>query len=54
MIEKRGRTKGTHYVLSKTYYEYSGKEGTLFQGFTLERKASLGLYPRTLRAFQTR
>lgn len=27
MIEKRGRTKGTHYVLSKTYYEYSGKEG---------------------------
>jgi len=27
MIERRGRTKGTHYVLSKTYYEYSGKEG---------------------------
>ena len=27
MIERRGRTKGTHYVLSKVYYEYSGNEG---------------------------
>lgn len=27
MIEKRGRTKGIYYVLSKSYYEFAGKEG---------------------------
>lgn len=27
MIEKRGRTKGVYYVLSKSYYEFAGKEG---------------------------
>lgn len=27
MIEKRGRTKGVYYVLSRSYYEFAGKEG---------------------------
>ncbi len=27
MIEKRGRTKGTHYVLSKEYYEFTDEKG---------------------------
>lgn len=27
MIEKRGKTNGIHYVLSKNYYEFAGKEG---------------------------
>lgn len=27
MIEKRGKTSGTHYVLSKNYYEFAGMEG---------------------------
>ena len=31
MIEKRGRTRGTHYVLSKEYYEFSGKAGEYTQ-----------------------
>lgn len=31
LIEKRGRTKGTYYILSKSYYEFSGKEGEYSQ-----------------------
>ena len=27
MIEKRGKTNGIYYVLSKSYYEFAGKEG---------------------------
>ena len=27
MVEKRGKTKGVYYVLSKSYYEFAGKEG---------------------------
>ena len=27
LIEKRGRTSGTYYILSKSYYEFCGKEG---------------------------
>lgn len=27
LIEKRGKTKGTYYILSKSYYELCGKEG---------------------------
>lgn len=27
LIEKRGKTRGTYYILSKSYYEYCGKEG---------------------------
>ncbi|MGG6544372.1 UNVERIFIED_CONTAM: hypothetical protein NY100_02865 [Prevotella sp. 15_C9] len=27
LIEKRGRTRGTYYILSKSYYEFSGQEG---------------------------
>lgn len=27
MIEKRGKTSGTYYVLSKSYYEFAGLEG---------------------------
>lgn len=27
MIEKRGKTSGIYYVLSKNYYEFAGKEG---------------------------
>ena len=27
MTEKRGRTKGVYYVLSKSYYEFTGTEG---------------------------
>lgn len=27
LIEKRGKTSGTHYILSKNYYECCGKEG---------------------------
>lgn len=27
LIEKRGKTKGTHYILSKNYYEFCGEEG---------------------------
>ncbi len=31
LIEKRGRTRGTYYILSKSYYEYSGQEGEYSQ-----------------------
>lgn len=31
LIEKRGRTRGTYYILSKSYYEFSGKEGEYSQ-----------------------
>ena len=27
LIEKRGRTRGTYYILSKNYYELCGEEG---------------------------
>lgn len=27
LIEKRGKTSGTYYILSKSYYEFCGKEG---------------------------
>ena len=27
LIEKRGKTRGTYYILSKSYYEFCGKEG---------------------------
>ena len=27
MIEKRGKTSGVHYILSKSYYEFAGKAG---------------------------
>ena len=27
LIEKRGKTRGTYYILSKSYYELCGKEG---------------------------
>jgi len=27
LIEKRGKTKGIYYILSKSYYEFCGKEG---------------------------
>lgn len=27
LIERRGKTKGTYYILSKSYYEISGEEG---------------------------
>ena len=27
LIEKRGRTRGTYYILSKSYYEFCGEEG---------------------------
>ena len=27
LIEKRGRTRATYYILSKSYYEFSGQEG---------------------------
>lgn len=31
LIEKRGRTRGTYYILSKSYYEFSGQEGEYTQ-----------------------
>lgn len=31
LIEKRGRTRGTYYILSKSYYELCGKEGEYSQ-----------------------
>lgn len=31
IIEKRGKTRGTYYTLSKSYYEYCGKEGEYSQ-----------------------
>ena len=31
LIEKRGRTRGTYYILSKSYYEFSGQEGEYSQ-----------------------
>lgn len=31
VIEKRGKTRGTYYTLSKSYYEYCGKEGEYSQ-----------------------
>ncbi len=31
MIEKRGKTNGIYYVLSKSYYEFAGKEGEYTQ-----------------------
>ncbi len=31
MIEKRGKTRGIYYVLSKNYYEFAGKEGEYTQ-----------------------
>lgn len=31
LIEKRGRTSGTYYILSKSYYEFCGKEGEYSQ-----------------------
>jgi ATP-dependent DNA helicase RecG len=31
MIEKRGKTRGTFYILSKNYYEISGREGEYTQ-----------------------
>ena len=53
MIERHGRTKGVYYVLSKSYYEYAGKEGeyTRQAGWTAEQAASLilqhlGSFPR--------
>ncbi|MBE6322916.1 MAG: ATP-dependent DNA helicase RecG [Bacteroidales bacterium] len=27
LVEKRGKTRGTYYILSKSYYEFCGKEG---------------------------
>lgn len=54
MIEKRGRTKGTHYVLSKTYYEYSGNEGRYSKESSWNKKQAMVVHPRALRAFQTR
>lgn len=41
MIEKRGRTKGTHYVLSKTYYEYSGNEGRYSKESSWNKKQAM-------------
>jgi divergent AAA domain protein len=41
MIEKRGRTKGTHYVLSKTYYEYSGNEGQYSKESSWNKKQAM-------------
>ena len=31
LIEKRGRTRGIYYILSKSYYEFSGQEGEYSQ-----------------------
>lgn len=31
LIEKRGKTRGTYYILSKSYYEFCGKEGEYSQ-----------------------
>ena len=31
LIEKRGRTRGTYYILSKSYYEFCGKESEYTQ-----------------------
>lgn len=31
LIEKRGRTRGTYYILSKSYYEFSSQEGEYSQ-----------------------
>ena len=43
MIERHGRTKGVYYVLSKSYYEYAGKEGeyTRQASWTVEQASSL-------------
>lgn len=39
MIEKRGKTKGTYYLLSKSYHEFAGKEGeyTRHQNWSFEQ-----------------
>ena len=31
LIEKRGKTRGTYYILSKSYYEFCGEEGKYSQ-----------------------
>ena len=31
LIERRGKTRGTHYILSKSYYEFCGEEGKYSQ-----------------------
>ena len=50
LIEKRGKTRGIYYILSKSYYEFCGKEGEYSQ---IEDWNAVQAWPVVLAHFST-